>query len=46
MNRENVDEVQSEYLETTSGAVDVILPDDSVAELGERGVAGGLGSPP
>lgn len=43
MNRENVDEVQSEYLETTSGAVDVILPDESVAELGERGVAGGLG---
>lgn len=43
MNRENVDEVQSEYLETTSGAVDVILPDESVAELGKRGVAGGLG---
>lgn len=43
MNRENVDEVQSEYLETTSGAVDVILPDESVAELGERRVAGGLG---
>lgn len=43
MNRENVDEVQSEYLETTSGAVDVILPDESVAELGERSVAGGLG---
>lgn len=43
MKRENVDEVQSEYLETTSGAVDVILPDESVAELGERGVAGGLG---
>lgn len=43
MNRENVDEVQSEYLETTSGAVDVILPDESVVELGERGVAGGLG---
>ena len=43
MNRENVDEVQSEYLETTSGAVDVILPDESVAELGERGVTGGLG---
>lgn len=43
MNRENVDEVQSEYLETTSGAVDVILPDESVAELGERGVAGCLG---
>lgn len=43
MNRENVDEVQSEYLETTSGAVDVILPDESVAELGERGVACGLG---
>lgn len=43
MNRENADEVQSEYLETTSGAVDVILPDESVAELGERGVAGGLG---
>lgn len=43
MNRENVDEVQSEYLETTSGAVDVILPDESVAELGERGAAGGLG---
>lgn len=43
MNRENVDEVQSEYLETTSGVVDVILPDESVAELGERGVAGGLG---
>lgn len=43
MNRENVDEVQSEYLETTSGAVDVILPDESVAELGERGVADGLG---
>lgn len=43
MNRENVDEVQSEYLETTSGAVYVILPDESVAELGERGVAGGLG---
>lgn len=38
-----MDEVQSEYLETTSGAVDVILPDESVAELGERGVAGGLG---
>lgn len=38
-----MDEVQSEYLETTSGAVDVILPDKSVAELGERGVAGGLG---
>ena len=43
MKSENVDEVQSEYLETTSGAVDVILPDESVAELGERGVAGGLG---
>lgn len=38
-----MDEVQSEYLETTSGAVDVILPDESVAELGERRVAGGLG---
>lgn len=38
-----MDEVQSEYLETTSGAVDVILPDESVAELGERGVADGLG---
>lgn len=38
-----MDEVQSEYLETTSGAVDVILPDESVAELGERSVAGGLG---
>ena len=38
-----MDEVQSEYLETTSGAVDVILPDESVVELGERGVAGGLG---
>lgn len=38
-----MDEVQSEYLETTSGAVDVILPDESVAELGKRGVAGGLG---